>query len=90
MVELTPEQIAEQDKIERDMRAFNDGLSALIQKTGITVVAKLVHSEDGDRPVLKLARFTPAPAPSGPVKAPKAKAPAAPVAPKKRNAKAGK
>jgi len=75
--DLTPEQIAANEQIEKDMKTFNDGLTALIQKTGITIVAKVAFSEDGIRPTLKLARLTPQ----------AASAPAAPVKPAKKNGK---
>ena len=77
--EVTPEQIAEQEKLQADMKAFNDGLGALIQKTGITVVPQLSFGAEGIRPVLKLGRFTPAPEMGADATAKKA-----PVAPKKR------
>lgn len=82
--EITPEQIAEQEKMKVDMKAFNDGLGALIEKTGITVIAQISYGADGIRPVLKLGRFTPM---EQPVSAKAPKAPKTPVAPKKKNGK---
>lgn len=55
--ELTPEQILEQNKLEADMKAFNDGLTQLIQRTGITIVAEMAFEKNGIRPVLRIGRF---------------------------------
>lgn len=79
--ELTIEQIAEQQKWEEDVAMFNTGLQSLIQKTQVTIVPKLIRTEDGSRTVLKLQRLATTPQPEEPAEKP-AKA--------KKNAKAKK
>ena len=54
--DLSPEQIAQQQQDEKDMKAFNEGLQNLINKTGITIVPKIAYTEDGIRPSMRLAR----------------------------------
>lgn len=78
--ELTPEQIAEKEQNEKDVAEFNKGLQALIERTRITIVAKIAYTEDGIRPVLKHARLQPA-------GGPETGAEQTPVRPKKKNGK---
>jgi hypothetical protein len=80
--ELTPEQIAAQEQTEKDVQEFNKGLQALIERTRISLAAKIAYTEDGMRPVLKHVRLNP-------VEDAAPKAPSAPTKTKK-NAKAKK
>lgn len=66
--EVTAEQIIERDAFERDAKGFNEALGALISKYQITIVAKLLHTEDGDKPILRIQRL--AKQPEAPVAAP--------------------
>lgn len=54
---MTPEQIASAQKDEKDMKDFNEGLQALIQRTKITIVPELKYDAGGIRPILKLGRL---------------------------------
>ena len=58
-MELTPEQIAQKEQDEKDIAEFNKGLQALIERTRVTLLAKIMYTEDGIRPVLKHGRLRP-------------------------------